>query len=329
MKKYLIAGILVMVLLAAVGCKPKADVTVKREVPADMVAPRQYTIIDFETTEATTLTIPAAEDTEATIQLAYQLYAAANRNDQNCRRRVANSQCIATTNGKVNNSIELEIKNEDEYLKYEYRPFASHKILFIKITIDGYGRATYARRDLARSYQVEVDDSVIKDWVGKADFGDTQGTLYLNTDEFYFHASQLPLYEATEAIVLPETIRSATVTHDDEGGFYTVYMELNVNVATTVRILEPKLQANSGLNDAYYQSIVKTFEIWDNGFFKSATSLDKWVAVGEIVKGTIDFRTSYGYSEAECDMNAYNDGYYTTIKAKCEAANAAEAAGEN
>lgn len=336
MKKLIVTILTMGILGALTGCQnvtPAVDpATIKAEQDAlyeETAAPQEdsYVVIDEESyTERVQIEVPSAEDEQAVKEAAYQLFQIANRNDQNCLRRLAYTQNLVTTAGIEARNLVIDLKNGDEYLKYDLQPAIRATVL--KISVDGHGKVTYARLGLDKAYYVAVDDSVINaDWTGYADFGDTQGTLTTDTDRLYFHASQKPLYSVTEAVVNLDTITHATLTHNDAEGYYTIRFQLDPTAAS--KVLLPNLRKNSGINNAKYVSITETIEIWDNGFFKHFLSEDEWSGTKVVpIKSTIHFDTEYSYSAADCNLSAYCNGYYNTIRAAAEAANAANAAEE-
>lgn len=329
MKKLLITILIMSVLGVFVACdtqqptteEQKADVEQETAVEEPAFTPRE--VIDEEAcTQAIDFTMPDASDADAVKRAAFELFQLANSNDQDCLRRLAYTENIVSTSGIATNNLVIDLKNNGEYLKYDFQPTIKTDVL--KIEVDGHGKATYTNVDLANAYYVEVGDSVINaDWTGYADFGDTDGTLVQATDSMYFHASQAPHYCVTEATVTLDTIQSATLTHNDAGGYYVIEFKLDPEAATAA-ILLPNLRKNSGIGNAKYTSITETIEIWDNGFFKRFLSVDKWKGTKALVvsiNSTIHFDTVYKYDAASCNLGAYCNGYYSTIKSKAEAAN--------
>ena len=262
-----------------------------------------------------------APSNEDVILAAYQMYDIANRNDQNCAMRLAYSQCLVTTSGSKAKNVVYEIKNGDEYLKYDFRPTV--KLVGIPVA-DGYGYATYTRLDLEYSYFVDAGESRIRDWVGSADFSNpVQSCLSTPTSKIYFHASQAPNYEAAGAVILPITVTEASITHNDKEGYYEVCFVLDASNRITTKNLLTKLRNSSSMTKkANYTSFVETFQIWDSGMFKHFLSVDEWKAGA--ISSTIHYDTSYSYTAEDCDLSAYNDNYYATIKALAEAANSEE-----
>lgn len=334
MKKLMTSILIVTMLALLFACdKPEeaidqAQVELEEEERYQSAeAGEDYVIINAETyTEKADVVVPNraeyADDkayADAVKQAAYELYLMANRNDQNCLRRLAYTHNTVTTVGVEARNLVISLKNGDEYLKYDFQP----DVKKLGITVDGHAKATYARLGLEKAYYVEVRDCVIDDdWTGYANFGDAEGTLTTDTDRLYFHASQKQLYLATDAIIDLDTIQNATLEHNDAEGYYRLVLELDASSTGAARYLVPLLRKNSGMIKAKYTSITETIEIWDNGFFKRFLSVDKWSS--SVISSTINYDTAYYYDEASCDLTKYSNNYYATIKALAEAANAAE-----
>jgi len=334
MKKLMTSFLIVLTLCLLCSCQKPDTTSLEKEIAAEREAiyntaeaAEDYVVINEETyTEQVEIEVPQAGDyadeaaySAAVKQAAYSLFQIANRNDQNCLRRLAYTHNTVTTVGVEARNLVIDLKNGDEYLKYDFQP----DVKKFGITVDGHAKATYAKLGLDKAYYVQIGDGVINDdWTGYADFGSTDGLLTEDTDKLYFHASQKQLYCVTEAIVNLNTIRAASLTHNDAEGYYTIVFELDPSSTGAAKVLEKNLRINSGMNKAKYTSITETIEIWDNGFFKRFLSVDKWSS--SVISSTINFDTEYFYDAASCDLSKYCKGYYATIKAKAEAANANE-----
>ena len=334
MKKLMTSFIIVLMLCLLIGCEKPEEALDQQQVEEEREeryaqsadAGENYVVIDAENySEKVDVTVPvradyADEDAYATAvkAAAYELFGIANRNDQNCLRRLAYTRNMVTTVGVEARNLVIDLKNGEEYLKYDFQP----DVKKLGITVDGHAKATYAKLGLDKAYYVEIGDSVINDdWTGYADFGTAEGVLTVETNKLYFHASQKQLYCVTEAVVNLNTIRTASLTHNDAEGYYTIVFDLDPSGTGAARYLLPSLRKNSGMNKAKYTSITETIDIWDNGFFKRFLSVDKWSS--SVINSTINFDTDYSYDAESCDLSKYGKNYYATIKPMAEAANAA------
>jgi len=328
MRKIFIAMMVLAVVGLFAGCEKIEEALSAKEIKAEQdekyneaETPEKEEIVVINEEDVQTkvnVEIPDADDMQAVIKAAYELFVLANQNDQKCLRRLAYTRNLVSTMGIEARNLIIEVKNNEEYLKYDFQP----DVKKLGITVEGHAKATYAKVGLEKAYYVEAKDCVIDDdWQGYGVFDDAEGTLAIDTDRLYFHASHKPLYCVTEAVVSPDTIESATLTHDDAGGYYTIVFHLNAKKAS--KYLLHNLRDGSDMNDAKYESITETIEIWDNGFFKSFLSVDKWSGTKVIkINSTIHYETTYSYSADDCDLAQYSNGYYADIKAAAEKANA-------
>ncbi|HPD02573.1 MAG TPA: hypothetical protein PK245_04345, partial [Clostridia bacterium] len=96
--------------------------------------------------------------------------------------------------------------------------------------------------------------------------------------------------------------------------------DLDVNNPLTTESSLVELREGAG-DEAQYLSIVSTFEVWDNGYFKYFLSNDSWS--GGVISGDLDFETYFYYDDESCDIGNYQ--YMKDLAAKCYA----EATGGN
>ena len=252
-------------------------------------------------------------DTEALKDLAYRLYAKANELAQKCPRRAAISICLVETTGLPVVGQITDVKNGDEYYKLDYQEPA----MIGPITASpAHAKATYANIALPDAYYMQLgeiqvnDDKFTADWSKEPDVTEWQTIPY-------FHPSQELLFQQTDMWILPETIKSVTLTHNDEEGYWYMVLELDVKNDKTTEITQAKLRSSSDTTKkAKYTSIVETIEIWDNGMFKSFMSMDEWKA--GIISSKIDYRTYISYDADACDVTKMDN--YAGIRAAAFAA---------
>ena len=158
--------------------------------------------------------------------------------------------------------------------------------------------------------KVEIDeDGVIKVEANWSDGNIVNG--YPKHEEVpVFHSSQTGLFEQTEMRITLDTIAGATVTYNPDLQYYTVTFSLDVKNPVTTEKTIGNLQA--GLAGATYESITKVYQIWDNGYFRQAESLD--LASNSAMGLKLDFKTYFKYTEKECDPNNYR--YFDYVKQK-------------
>ena len=108
---------------------------------------------------------------------------------------------------------------------------------------------------------------------------------YEKTDQHVFYSKGNDANKYDENGVLIEedyynTIKSATVEYNEEGGFYTVTMVIDSDKEYTHIDTAWALQDNKGASDpnARFTALSITFELWDNGYFKQWEMWESWQA---------------------------------------------------
>ncbi len=299
--KKLIAITLVILLLCGMflGCKRKNDTNIL----VSSESPTGETLLE--------IVIPDASDLEGHIALAYWLYDNANKLDQQCDTRIATSHCpVKTTMKLLGVPIDVQIdayvydiKLGTEYFKAEYQvamqglgALASY---FKKDMV--YGEISYCTLDMEEMIIHKVYNATIADGRPVSDWSSPE----IRTAPIpYFHASQELLKEKTDVVIRPETILSATVSHNADEGYYSISMVLDVDNALTTSKTLVTLRAQAG-DEAVYTSIVEEIEIWDNGYFKDFLSTDKWTSGS--LSAVLPYRTTFSYREEDCDINSYEE----------------------
>lgn len=123
-----------------------------------------------------------------------------------------------------------------------------------------------------------------------------------------FHASQDGFFQQTEMIIEDGTVIGATVTYNEDLGYYTVSFILDVNNPRTSEKVIDNLR--SGMKNGNYTSITKVYQIWDNGYFRLCDSLD--YASSGAMELKLDFKSYFKYGEENCDPNMYQ--YFSEAK---------------
>lgn len=108
-------------------------------------------------------------------------------------------------------------------------------------------------------------------------------------------------YRLTDHDITAETIVQAEVTYNEEEGYYTLKLKLDLEKAPE-KITLPNLKASSGMDSAHYTKLDQTIEIWDNGYPRYFLAEDTW-------KGSIEselvFSTTYYFDEYWTDIAQY------------------------
>lgn len=130
-----------------------------------------------------------------------------------------------------------------------------------------------------------------------------------------YYKDQTEKYEQTEQLINSETIKDATITYNEEEGYYTLVLELDPDLSTDKT--RARLIASTKNSSAKYIRLIQTIEIWDNGYYRYFRAEDDWEAPGVItMKSEIDFRTYFYYDSYWTNPNNYQ--YMDNLKEKME-----------
>lgn len=108
-------------------------------------------------------------------------------------------------------------------------------------------------------------------------------------------------YRLTDHDVTAETIDEAIVTYNEEEGYYTLKLKLNLEKAPE-KITLPNLKESSGMADAHYTKLDQTIEIWDNGYPRYFLAEDNWAGG---IGAELVFSTTYYFDEYWTDIANY------------------------
>lgn len=109
-------------------------------------------------------------------------------------------------------------------------------------------------------------------------------------------------YRLTDHDITAETILEASVEYNQEEGYYTLNLKLDLEKAPALITL-PNLKESSDMADAHYTVLDQKIEIWDNGYPRYFHAFDVWKGTMVInMESELDFRTTY-----------YFDDYWTNV----------------
>jgi hypothetical protein len=120
--------------------------------------------------------------------------------------------------------------------------------------------------------------------------------------------SQSDTYYQTAQTINENTIEDSQITYVEsaKGNYYRLVLTLDTDNPETTALSIGNLKAGAG-DDAYYTGMVETVEIWENGYYKSFTSVDKWTAKNGLLNSTITFKTTFYYDRDHLDVSSYLD----------------------
>ena len=139
---------------------------------------------------------------------------------------------------------------------------------------------------------------------------------YEKTDQHIFFSTgdDANKYDADGNLVEEDyynTITSATVEYNAEGGYYVVHMVMDSTKEYTHLDTNWALQDNKGASDenARFTKLEVTFELWDNGYFKQWEMWEDWDApeAHGIAHMTANqyYLTVFSYDEHDAGINKY------------------------
>lgn len=108
-------------------------------------------------------------------------------------------------------------------------------------------------------------------------------------------------YRLTDHDILPETILEASVTYNEEEGYYTLKLKLDLEKAPE-KITLPNLRESSGMDNAAYTKLDQTIEIWDNGYPRYFLAEDTWQGM---IESELIFSTTYYFDEYWTNIENY------------------------
>ena len=145
---------------------------------------------------------------------------------------------------------------------------------------------------------------------------------YEKTDQHIFFSTgdAANKYDAEGNLVEEDyynTIVSATVEYNAEGGYYVVHMVMDSTKQYTHIDTNWALQDNKGAKDptARFTKLEVTFELWDNGYFKQWEMWEDWdapeahgIKIGSTtarMTANQYYKTVFSYDEMDADFSDY------------------------
>lgn len=251
--------------------------------------------------------IPEEGETEETIALAVRMFDNANELYKQVK------YCRYSTYGSIKAGANCEryifnVKNENEWYSSEVQhvenplvAIFSPSFLTLKYGNLDYGKAVVlnATKDISVSKETGVP------------YGDLSSATASEEDLPIFNVAQNGKHIQTDFVITEETVKSATITHNDEEGYFTVTIELDVQ--NEEAIAKPWADLKESSKDAKYTSCTEIIEIWDSGHYKYFNAIDKWTGTAVVkINAVIDYKTYFTYDKSDCNLNDYF-GYETLL----------------
>lgn len=244
--------------------------------------------------------IPSESEEETTISLAVKMFDNANELYKDV------DYCKYSTYGLIKAGTTCErylfnVKNKTEWYSSEVQhvenaivAIFSPSFLTLKYGSLDYGKAVVLNASKGISVNKETG-------VPTADLSSAEAS---EEDLPNFHSSQEGKHIQTDFVITEETVKSATITHNDEEGFFTVIIELDVENETA--IAKPWADLRQSSKDAKYTSCTEIIEIWDSGHYKFFNAIDKWTGTAVVkINAVIDYKTYFTYDADECILPTF------------------------
>jgi hypothetical protein len=298
-------------------------------MPKEETHMEQFEIGERPVGEKLNWAMPDEDDAEAVKLFAEQLYLKANelyQNTENVAMMVRSK--TAMMGGLVNVSgYRYIVKNADQYnyIEYSFIPptgnFAEDLMAALTGAIEPKNTKFALRKYKDASLDKVLVDRVVDpvpEFVFNEETGENEYIVDWTNAEaeeeqynIVYYADQTDIYEQTEQKISFETITSATVTYEEEEGYYKLVLKLDPNLATD--ITRARLVSSTGNSTAAYTELTQTIEIWDNGYFRYFRAQDNWAtSSGLRISSEIDFNTYFYYDDYWTNTEHYQ--YMSTLK---------------
>ena len=263
-------------------------------------------------------------DEAALKSMAVNIYEIANENDQLVEGRLYYSTCTSSNvSAGMDNKIDLiifSLKDGEEYFRIDYR--VKNNVPLFNIVGKSMERNLNESLNLVLAERIYYNNAVggdcIKQTVKNADrdenimpYADWSNPQEDVVDVPAYLESQMDddnYYKRCAHDISEETIKSVTITHNDELGYYTVSLNVDTDKACTVT--NEDIRAGSGDSNAKYVELLVEYEVWDSGYYKSYHEYSRWTgkAIGVFaIESSFDYHDVYSYNVADYDIDTFAD----------------------
>lgn len=261
--------------------------------------------------EKLNLVMPDANDKEAVIAFAVELYEIAS--EKYCTAENA-AYMVSYSNTMLGVPVigqRYDVRNKDKEYYSEYSFIEGDTDIFGKLmgTVMGSVSAENTRFAEVRYTDASMDYVNSYKMFSKSEDGapsyvkDENGIITYSVDWSKAATSKLTKndygYRLTEQDITLETVIEAKVSYNEEEGYYTLELELDP-IKASEAITIKNLKAN--MPNAEYTGMTEKIEIWDNGYPRYFHAIDTWKGG---ITAVLDFRTTYYYEEYWCNIENY------------------------
>lgn len=253
------------------------------------------------------MVLPDSDDQESLKILAENMYTNANRLMKNLSYRQQKVYADVTTDAKFG-LLSISVKPK----QYNYTVMNGDELIYIECQQDGdpltasYMSITYSNATLNKSITwnggndctCTVDDNGA--YIYDADL--SSGSMGEITEASLFAKEQEYVYYQTSFVINRNTVQNVVISHNDEGGYYTLDFDIDLSERSTYE--EPVRGLEANVDDAKYESVHEHIEIWDSGYYKYFQSVDVWSGKKVVsLTATLDYRTYFSYYKKDCQID--------------------------
>ena len=250
------------------------------------------------------------DDKLSQVEQAAYLYRVGSTNAKNAPYLVGcNSGSMTLQMFGQNNYIDLDaviMKDKTTYFKMDYHLINDAPLASLSQDSTSAERWYYdasMEQMLAQKAYSSVRD---EDGVPYATWTDNVSTY--TKDVPIYTTKQFGIFTITNHTITAETLRSATVTHNDKEGYWEVVCELDLSNPNSVAYSLADIRTGTGDKKAKYTHVSFEYTVWDCGYLRTMCTREDWSAkVFVALQFHMDLNYYFSYYEGDCDMENYPD----------------------
>jgi hypothetical protein len=257
------------------------------------------------------------------VELAVKLYRIANENDKNTPHRMYYGTAATVHSvGSSNNFVDVEtveMKNGAQYFRTDYRlennlPLLAGSLSFLNDMFEFVAteRFYFDPRFEMMKYQRVTNASLNENKIPVANWSVLREESELPVP--IFNAKQEGVFEKSDHNINERTIVLGSVKiehkHNEQGRYYCVSFDLNINLPeTTLRTL-PMVIAGTGDPNTRFLFSTISFQVWASGYYKYYEFKEAFtarVAGFLVLESNFHYKREFSYSAADSDIDNYKD----------------------
>ena len=241
-------------------------------------------------------------------QAAY-LYRTASTNLKNAPYLVGYNQGALTLSmfGQYN-YIDLDaviMKNQDTYFKVDYHVINDAPLASLSRDTTSCERWYYQSGMESMAAQKVYSSDRDEAGVPFADWSEPEN---YTKEVPVFTTGQYGIFTVVNHTITADTIKNATVTHNDKGGYWEVTCSLDLSNPASTAYSLADIRTGTGDKKAKYTGVSFIYTVWDSGYMRTFSTREDWNAkVIVSLAFHMDINYYYSYLEEDCDMATYKD----------------------